>query len=56
MMLLVELVSIFIMALVLMKLKSKFPNIFFPPTNVNVYLPPVAEDNAAKKTKTALQI
>ena len=46
----VELIIIFILAIGLLRLKSKVPDLFFPATNVSVYLPPKAEDIAQKKS------
>lgn len=40
----IELISFIGMAVGLMALKSKFPNIFFPPKDVVVYLPPTEDD------------
>lgn len=45
----VELIAIIILALVLLRIRSTLPDLFFPATNVNVYLPPEAEEVGSKK-------
>jgi hypothetical protein len=41
----------------LMRLKNRYPNIFFPPSNINVYLPPNEEDiKDLKKDKQPKQL
>jgi hypothetical protein len=45
----IELILLVVIAVCFMALKSKLPDIFFPPANVTVYLPPQQEDLVLKK-------
>lgn len=54
----IELVMFVGLAFGLLKLKSSFPNMMFPPTNVSVFLPPTEEEmkETQSSKKPSLQI